>query len=107
MARSLYYVEGPDSESYTQVYVILLQPNGSGMYNVPGYAKMLDLPQYVSGGYFGNVVSDEGFKAYSNISGYMAWSLIQGPRYKFTVPYIDLEKTVTLTATGLVSLGAL
>lgn len=107
MARSLYYVEGPDSDDYTQVYAILLQPNGSGLYNIPGYAKMLDLPHYASGGYFGNTQDDEGLKATSNASGYMSWSLYQGIRYRFTIPYIDVDKYVTLTATGLISLGAL
>ncbi len=107
MSRPFYLVEGPPSESYTTVYVVLLQPNGLPLVNKAGYAKLLDLPYYTEGSYFGNTADDEGLKVYSNASGLMRWDLIQGARYRFTIPLIDIDKYVTLTATGLVSLGDL
>ena len=104
---NFYTIEGPSSEGYTTVYAIILGSNGLPLSNKSGWAKIMDLPFYASGGYYGNTLDDEGLKAYSNASGVMTWILVQGARYRFTIPFIDVDKYVTLTATGLVSLGAL
>jgi hypothetical protein len=105
--RPTYLIQGASYSGYCTVYAQLLRSDGKPLVDVPGWAKIITLPYSVDQSYYGNVVDDTGFKAYSNSSGIIQWDLVWGSIVSFRIPFIDLEKMVTIPVTGLIALTAL